>query len=175
MASGLLLTFAIVGASTPEPADSLGRAIGDAGESARYGPNVYGPARQMAQADLLEACMLERGFPAVRQGIAVGFRVLAEQREYYEAALKDCSVIVDDAFPEPPLLTGSAYYDALVDARECLTGIGYSLPQPPSLDTFLESLSGGSPPWSPYMDLPDSLSQEEWNNALASCPQPAGR
>ncbi len=88
---------------------------------------VYGTSRQMQQADLLEACMLEHGFPAIRQGIAVGFKVPREQRESYEAAVRTCSAIVDGAFPEPPVLTGRDYYEALVDAAECLRGLGYSI------------------------------------------------
>jgi len=150
--------------------------VDTAAESPDPGPaEVWGTSRQMQQADLLEACMLEHGIPTIRQGIAVGFKVPREQQESYEAALRVCSATVDEALPEPPVLTGRDYYEALVDAAECLRRLGYSIGDPPSLDSFLESLSSNRPPWSPYLDLPDSMSQQAWNEALAACPQPVGR
>ena len=48
-----------------------------------------------------------------------------------------------------------------------------------SRDRFVESLAGGESPWSPYLDLPDSMTQsmiqERWNAVLAACPQPVGK
>ncbi len=104
----------------------------------------------------------------------MGFRVAPEQRDRYEDALGECTALVDDAVLDLAPSTGSGYYEALVAARECLVAEGSSLPQPPSLDRFLESLAGGEPPWSPYLDLPDSMTQERWNAMLAACPQPVG-
>jgi hypothetical protein len=62
-----------------------------------------------------------------------------------------------------------ARYDYLVQARECLLDLGYSISDPPSIDEFLDTWATG--PWTPYSDLADQTNQQQWENANQRCPQ----
>jgi len=65
------------------------------------------------------------------------------------------------------------YYDRLLENGQCLRGLGYEAPTPPSLEVFLES---GGLIWHPYMAFgPDGLhpSDAEWEVINQTCPQPS--
>ena len=65
------------------------------------------------------------------------------------------------------------YYDRLRVNGQCLEGLGYEVPTPPSLEVFLES---GGLSWHPYMAFgPDGLnpSDAEWEVINETCPQPS--
>lgn len=131
-------------------------------------------ATQAAMADFLEACLKESGFETVRDGPAVGVRVAPAQQEQYSKMLEECSVEMHDRFPDPPLLRGSAFYNALVEAQKCLADLGFNFTSPPTLDSFLDDLDSGRPPWSPFLELPPWVVGDEWERVNQTCPQPAG-
>lgn len=135
-------------------------------------PGIPGSPRQHLEADLLAKCMGDRGFPSVRDGIGVGFTVHDDQRPAYEQALADCSTEVDTQLPPAEVFSDEEFYWATVRAGQCLEGLGYEISSPPSEDAFVESLRGIEPPWSPYLDLPLTMSMEEWRRVNEACPQP---
>ena len=136
---------------------------------------VPGTPRQQLEADLFADCLADKGFKPVHDGIAVGVRVPDEQRAVYEEAVAECGEFAESRLPPLEVLTGEPYYDALTEVASCLTGLGYTVSDPPTLDTFLDSLSAGEPPWNPYLDLPfNLLSAAEWAKINEVCPQALG-
>ena len=64
-----------------------------------------------------------------------------------------------------------ALYVKLLAARECLSGLGYAISDPPSKAEFVDSYFTDRGPWSPYTELPE-LSPEELARVNEVCPQP---
>lgn len=61
------------------------------------------------------------------------------------------------------------HYRFLLDARQCLVDLGYSISDPPSEDAFVESWTTG--PWSPFNEVVEVVSPEEWARINEECPQ----
>lgn len=60
-------------------------------------------------------------------------------------------------------------YQYLLQVRQCLMELGYTISEPPSVDAFIESWATG--PWSPYSDVVDVANREQWAEANEKCPQ----
>jgi hypothetical protein len=117
------------------------------------------------KAELIVACIRERGFRAeVSEGI--GIRLYYDgQEEAAERASDECSAMVDEGYPDPPPLSEREYYDALLAAAECLEVEGVAVSDPPTFETWVES----GRTWSPFNDI--GLDDDFW--ALhRKCPQP---
>ncbi len=82
----------------------------------------------------------------------------------------DAEALLRYPYPPPPQTREEwrRVYQRQLDAAACLESEGYALPDPPSLDAFIDS--GGR--WSAYAFVPDQISGDEWNRLLATCPQP---
>ena len=65
-------------------------------------------------------------------------------------------------------------YHALVELKSCLAGLGYVVPDPPSLDAYLDVYpSGDAGGWHPYALLEwGQLTQQEQDRIQEECPQP---
>jgi len=136
--------------------------------SARVSSGVEGWTTAMT------GCLRDAGWDVVADPAGDGFSVnglSGEQRPAYIAAEGKCEQQVGPPPPAVPLDEAQIRerYGFLLDARECLIGLGYSISEPPSEEAFLESWATG--PWSPYNDVVDSVSSEQWEEINAACPQ----
>lgn len=95
----------------------------------------------------------------------------AAQRPALEAAKAECESTFGVPPPPRPLTESELrqLYSSLVESRECLMGLGYDLPSPPSQDRFIESYQ--IDPWSPFNDL-GITGANEWAELSRTCPQP---
>lgn len=94
-----------------------------------------------------------------------------EQRPAYIEAEAACEAEVGPPPEVEPLSQAEIreHYRFLLDARECLIGLGYSISEPPSEDAFVESWTTG--PWSPFNDVVEVVTTEEWERINDACPQ----
>lgn len=122
----------------------------------------------------LAACLREAGWDAVLdpsgQGVSVD-SVTGEQRPAFMRARAACTESVGEPPTVAPLTEAEIRdrYAYLLAARDCLLALGYPVSEPPSEDVFVDSWSTG--PWSPYADIVDALTPDEWDEANRECPQ----
>ena len=71
--------------------------------------------------------------------------------------------------PPPPETRGDweTIYRRVLDTAACLEAEGHNVPDPPTLDAFIDSDGD----WDPYLAV-DDVSNDEWNRLLGVCPQP---
>ncbi|MEO8207517.1 MAG: hypothetical protein ABI598_00675 [Chloroflexota bacterium] len=124
----------------------------------------------------LAGCLREAGWNMQADGVGgLSADISAEQRPAFLAAREACGAILGEPPPGAPLSETEirARYSYLLDARRCLTKLGYAIGDPPTLEHFLESYTSG--PWTPFSDLADqTTSQSEWDEANRACPQIPG-
>jgi hypothetical protein len=120
------------------------------------------------------SCLRDAGWNVKTDGVG-GFSadITAEQRPAFLAARESCGAALGEP---PPLAPASeaeirARYAYLLEARDCLIDLGYTIGEPPTLELFLESYTSG--PWSPFNDLAPT-SQAEWDQVNQACPQIPG-
>jgi hypothetical protein len=123
------------------------------------------------------ACLQDRGWSDTAEdagGQGITNDTLPEsQRSAFSGDLAECET---RAGPQPgaeavtPQRAGQIY-DQLVVTRQCLEGLGYSISDPPSRNTFIDDYLGGRAPWHPYLDLPE-LDAAALQTATTECPQP---
>ncbi len=122
-------------------------------------------------------CIRDRGFEAEATGVGddwgVSMFAPLGQVEALEIASDQCEEELGPPPEPPPLPDLETRYALTVEARDCLVGLGYSIPQPPSFDTWADD-AAVSGPWSPYEYISDGLSEEEWGRLNQQCPQPPG-
>ena len=63
------------------------------------------------------------------------------------------------------------FFHQQLGTNACLEAEGYTIDDPPSLDTFSDSYMSGQDIWLAYGSLP-VLSQQEWYRIQEVCPQP---
>jgi hypothetical protein len=130
-------------------------------------------------AAVMVPCLTEQGIPAHALpdgGVGYG-EIPMEQGTLQREALYRCSV----RFPTHPLFSEPLdddqlrrLYGYLVgDLTACLEREGYTVPPPPTVETFIASYSGVSGGvWSPYpMDDPRLERPEGWYRLNEVCPQ----
>ena len=117
------------------------------------------------KAELIVACIRERGFRAeVSEGIGIHL-YYDGQEEAAERASDECAAMVDEGYPDPPPLSDREYYDALLASAECLEAEGVTVSEPPTFATWVDSGHA----WTPFSDI--GLDEDFW--ALhRKCPQP---
>lgn len=99
------------------------------------------------------------------------------QIDQYRADRDAC--MAEFGYDEPPSITpevASGYYDKMLALADCLRGLGYPVPDPPSREAFVEELvaTGGSS-WFPYEAVQDAAfagDADAFREADAACPQP---
>lgn len=108
--------------------------------------------------DLVVACVREQGFEASSYegfGVMVEYEG-AEQEEIATKIEGKCWEEVDQRFPAPPPLSLEDQYAYMLEVADCLRDLGHDIPEAPSLDTYVEQMSGAAPPddlWDPYYIL----------------------
>lgn len=140
--------------------------------SSEAGLPVYsGPENEYLP--LLAACLREAGWQvtASDRGDEMSGVIPPEQRAAYHAAERACqSQIGTPPTPRPATLDEiRARYDYLVEMRQCLIDLGYTLAEPPTFEVFADSWATG--PWSPYNEVADTANRDQWAAANEQCPQ----
>lgn len=127
----------------------------------------------------IQQCMQERGW-AMELNEGDG-SLLAEypedQASAHEEDWAECQAQFPPTVIEVSQERAEAYYDALVEAGECLAAHGVDVPAPPSRQASVESmLSGGGvidPLWDPYATLHEQgLTSTKVADAEQHCPRP---
>ena len=115
--------------------------------------------------------MSDLGWDSVRDADGgVITSVPSEQRSAYTAARDQCLELIGASDrPVPTAGQLKRLYEAQLDTRDCLLREGFSLPEPPSEQVFLESVGA----WSPYVALPDTALSSGFDELMKRCPQPS--
>lgn len=117
----------------------------------------------------LAECLRAKGIDAELQpdgGMSYDYGTV-DRKPVFDAAMAACEEEIGPA-PTPRQLTQaeiSERYAYLLEMRECLIGLGYTVSDPPSERVFIATWDTG--PWSPYLDVPPGAFEE----ADAKCPQ----
>jgi len=108
--------------------------------------------------DLVVECVRENGFEASSyEGSMVMVEYEGEEQEEIATQIEgECWEGVEQRFPVPPPLSLDEQYAYLLEVAECLRDLGHDIPDAPSLDTYVDQMSGAAPPadlWDPYYIL----------------------
>lgn len=122
----------------------------------------------------LRNCLENAGWPAVDNGDGTWTWPGTENDPTgFDQAYADCEAEVGAAPPPPPRSDTeyAAMYDFMLETRDCLTGLGYSISEPPSVeqwtDDYRASYEGGELPWLPWFEMPVAGAP----NVEEQCPQ----
>lgn len=134
------------------------------------------PEPQRDYATTMVACLSAKGWH-VERGSDGGFGadIPGDQLDQYNADRHACRE--ENGFNDEPEITpemAGRFFDRLVAAAQCLRGLGYQVSDPPSKQSYVETLVNGElPDWAPYSELIEmGLSFAELEEADAACPQP---
>lgn len=98
------------------------------------------------------------------------------QEERFEADVEECRDRFGYERGAPTMTQEQAeeFYDALLNAAECLKDLGLTTPEAVSKQASVESLINGGPPlWDPYEHVVGSVeSAAELEEVFKECPQP---
>ncbi|MBW9210504.1 hypothetical protein KV100_12650 [Mumia sp. zg.B21] len=124
----------------------------------------------------MQSCLQEAGWKVeidLEQNGIIADSVTAEQASSFSQAQTECHERVGKAPNDVPLTPAFAAktYGHLVEMRQCLADLGYQSSEPPSKAKFVDDMMGGSAPWSPFLDVPDDISEIDWHKLLKECPQ----
>lgn len=129
----------------------------------------------------MAACMTEKGWPmkvmpdGSQQMVA---ELLSEQREIAFEAYGECNIQVNGEYvPRTEAEWRDKYHKAL-DTRDCLVNEGYSIPEPPSEDAWVDAGLHDQPLWTPFqfaidekMNGSEPWTLEEYYELYDKCPQ----
>jgi hypothetical protein len=118
------------------------------------------------------ACMNDQGWAVVLDGPTAMEMpdVPSAQQSQMAHDFDACTAGLKIPDFEPPTEQAVAeFYEALLETKRCLEGLGYDIEEPPALDTFIDSYATG--PWHPYLSLPN-LTKAQLDDIDAQCPQP---
>lgn len=172
---GALLAFTLTACGSPaQPSNADGPS---SAVPASPGPDGSGRPPIFAGSsyeyfERLAGCLHDQGFAAeVTPDRALRYDFgSAEQQPAFDAAMDACESEVGIMPPPEPLSEAELVrlYESYLTARSCLIGLGYSLPEPPSEDAFVDTYA--TDPWSPFNDL-DVTGGDAWAEITAACPQ----
>jgi len=121
---------------------------------------------------LLSRCMNDHGFAVTLHGDGLGIHwadIPSEQNELAAAVSISCLEGLQVPDLASSVLTLDQYaevYAYRTELAECVRGEGYQVPDPPSLDLFVEEQGR----WSPY-DAVGVLAGSDWDRLNQTCPQ----
>lgn len=92
-----------------------------------------------------------------------------EQESELTTAINECQAEYPVSPPTPENL--NILYKAEVEQRLCLIGLGYELPEPPTLATYIDTYT--TDPWFAIADAsPETMSPAKYAEVLGKCPSP---
>lgn len=133
---------------------------------------------QEERTNLLATCLEERGWSVEKdEKDAAAIKVPDLPDEQEALFLKDAQACYKEnglQIAEPTDDDIVAGYHSLVALKSCLGELGYVVPDPPSLDAYVDAFPYGEEAgWHPYALLDwGHLSQQEQDHILEECPQP---
>ena len=124
----------------------------------------------------MATCMKDQGWDVrvdVEQNGIISDTLPASQQASFSRGRESCEKQVGRAPNDVPMTPklASDMYDHLLQMKDCLKDEGFQSSEPPSRSTFVEDYMSGRPPWSPFLDVPPDLTDEEWHALLRKCPQ----
>lgn len=131
---------------------------------------------RMEAGEIMQQCMTDEGWDvALNEFGEITSDHAADQVDEYGADLESCWAKHGFDKPPPPMdrTTAGEFFDLLVASATCLEDLGYSITEPPSREAYVDGLvADGAVIWDPYADIADLVTDEEWDAARRSCPQP---
>ncbi|NOY56171.1 MAG: hypothetical protein GXP34_09305 [Actinobacteria bacterium] len=120
-------------------------------------------------------CANDQGYPVtvIPPGNGIGYnQVVLDQQNMALAVVSACwaGLHIPPSEPMTEEQVTEFYYQQ-VDTKACLEAEGYTVDDPPSLDTFIDSYMGGQDIWTAYNSVP-RMSQADWYRIQELCPQP---
>ena len=122
---------------------------------------------------LIADCLREEGFNVRMEGSALVTDVPPEQEEVFNAAVDDCTLRY---FPSqgsglPGREDLEARYELLLKVAECVSRAGFEVPNPPTVESFVDS---GGTNWDPFdlLQPPFDISLEDYQALDARCNPP---
>ncbi len=172
--AGVLFVVACSPAPSVRPSAETSAGPTSSAVSARPSPPGFTTLADYISA--VAACLRDAGWNVKTDGLGgLSADITAGQRPAFLAARETCRATLGD----PPAVVPAseaeirARYAYFLDARDCLTALGYTIGEPPTIERFIESYTSG--PWSPFNDLAgQTTSQAEWDRANQACPQVPG-
>lgn len=124
----------------------------------------------------IATCLTEEGFDATADQGALSSTAPERQEEPYLIAQYVCNARFPlDPHQMMPLVDDQIryLYDYYVQvATPCLEGMGFSVPDPPSLQTYVDGYRD-APDWRPYEDASIKSTDEQWARIQEECPERA--
>lgn len=129
--------------------------------------------------DTVSECMDEAGWPVdviyVEYGLPSRDNISIEQIDSFRKTMASCREAAGRAPGDFPMTAAHAsmLFDHMVEMKSCLEGMGFTVSEPTSHAVFVDRYLNyaGEPPWSPFLDLPGDLTEEEWREINTKCPQ----
>ncbi|MEX2624336.1 MAG: hypothetical protein WD651_11465 [Acidimicrobiia bacterium] len=102
--------------------------------------------------DLVVECVKARGFDASSyEGFGVLTHAAGEAAlELAEVAEGECWEEVEARYPAPPPLSVEDQYLYMLEVADCLEALGFDVPEPPTVDQYVDSAASQSDMWDPY-------------------------
>lgn len=159
--SALVVAAMAACTSRPDPSSGSPAAPG-AGVSASPSGDIQIPTSQLNPE---QQCYVAHGFKLVKitpsgvEGEGPGYKFIADMTPgELDVAMKECAKFHSEAPPETEAQI-RATYDRWVHERDCLVGLGYQPPEPPTFERFLATWATG--PWSPI----DGIDTNAWDDS----------
>lgn len=119
--------------------------------------------------EIVARCMQEHGWDVTvgDDGGVASPLIPFGQATAYDTASADCwSRVKIPQFDDLGDDARRSLYRTVVKTRDCIVERGYELPKPPTYQAWAD-LSGR---WSPYLDIDESLPEQEVDELLTACP-----
>ena len=120
-------------------------------------------------------CLRDAGYEIEMIGDGrLGYQLIGEfSPEQYDAYLEQNDVCIEEhPFPGLSVLSPEEWerlYVATVRQADCFEQRGVQVSEPPSMQTWVDSMGAA---WSPMADLPDALDLSEEIALMTACPSP---
>lgn len=146
------------------PAGSAATTVGPTGTLADWLTGVVGCLRQegwQARLTVDHTGIADESVPPSRQAA-------------YQAASDRCEQAAGAPPNAVPMTAehAASIYRRLLAVRTCLSDHGYTTSEPPAQQEFVQNYLAGTPPWSPYLDVPQDVQGQAWTDLNRACPQP---
>lgn len=149
---------------------------GESGQTSAPEPGT-GPTAMAGPTDMVD-CLADKGWET-EDNLDGSYRaaVPTEQIDKFNAAEREC--VEELGLDQPWSLNeaqAEAYFDALLEAAECVREMGYEVADPPSRQAAIEEIM--VPPidlgWNPYeAPVLGAAAGDELDELFAACPRPA--
>ncbi|MBM7479709.1 hypothetical protein ACFP63_06560 [Oerskovia jenensis] len=125
-----------------------------------------------------EACAREKGYTVTTEidgGISLDLSgAPLEQQKAFDTVMNACYNKAIGQLGEQEVPAASDFYDRVVDTHACLLAEGYTLADPPSRETWIDTFNGADTVnvWSPYAALLEAepeISKDEWYRLKSIC------